>query len=211
MFVGVFSLLPVFAAVPFSPVALLFFHPFFAVLLPFSAFFLLFLLASVAFLLVVFVISLLGGCNVYKFNGASIPQEIKTVRVQFIRNDARYKDPQLSQQLTDKLRQKIVSQTKLTQVNNDDADYDISGAITQYDVSTSGISNQQVATNRLTVGVTLLLRDRKTPGAEPRNISASRSFDFSASLTLPQAELQLNDEIVRNLADEIFNQLFSDW
>ena len=162
------------------------------------------------FLLVLFVISLLSGCRVYSFNGANIPAEIKTVRVQYIENKARYNNAQLSPGLTDKLRQKIVSQTKLTQVNNDNADYDVSGYISQYDVSTSAISDQKVATNRLTVAVTLTLLDRKT-GKEPRNISASRSFDFSASLTLPQAELQLNDEIVRNLADEIFNQLFSDW
>ena len=162
------------------------------------------------FLLVLFVMSLLSGCKVYKFNQASIPPEIKTIYVRFIDNKARYNNPQLSPQLTDKLRQKIVSQTRLTQVNNDNADYDVSGYISQYDVSTSAISDQKVATNRLTVAVTLTLLDRKT-GKEPRNISASRSFDFSASLTLPQAELQLNDEIVRNLADEIFNQLFSDW
>jgi len=162
------------------------------------------------FLLVLFVMSLLSGCKVYKFNQASIPPEIKTIYVRFIENKARYNNPQLSPQLTDKLRQKIVSQTRLTQVNNDNADYDVSGYISQYDVSTSAISDQKVATNRLTVAVTLTLLDRKT-GKEPRNISASRSFDFSASLTLPQAELQLNDEIVRNLADEIFNQLFSDW
>jgi len=161
-------------------------------------------------LLVFVVISLLTGCN-YKFNQTSIPPEIKTVRVQFIENKARYKNPQLSPQLTDKLRQKIVSQTRLTQVNNDTADYDISGYISQYDVSTSGISNQQVSTNRLTVGVSLVLLDRKKPGSKPKNISASRSFDFSATLTLTEAERRLNDEIIRNLTDEIFNQLFSDW
>jgi len=162
------------------------------------------------FLLVLFVMSLLSGCKVYKFNEASIPAEIKTIRVRYIDNKARYNNPQLSPQLTDKLRQKIVSQTRLTQVNSDDADYDVSGYISQYDVTTSGISDQKVSTNRLTVAVSLTLLDRKT-GAEPRNISASRSFDFSASLTLPQAELQLNDEIIRNLTDEIFNQLFSNW
>jgi len=74
------------------------------------------------FLLVLFVMSLLSGCNVYKFNQASIPPEIKTIRVRYIDNKARYNNPQLSPQLTDKLRQKIVSQTKLTQVNGDDAD-----------------------------------------------------------------------------------------
>jgi outer membrane lipopolysaccharide assembly protein LptE/RlpB len=162
------------------------------------------------FLLVLFVMSLLAGCGVYKFNGASIPADVKTVRVQYIENKARYINSQLSPQLTDKLRQKIVSQTKLTQINGDNADYDISGFISQYDVSTSGISNQQVSTNRLTVAVSLTLLDRKT-GKEPRNITASRSFDFSASLTLDQAQRQLNDEIIRNLTDEIFNQLFSNW
>ena len=151
-----------------------------------------------------------AGCN-YKFNQASVPSEIKTVRVQYIENKARYQNQQLSPQLTDKLRQKIVSQTKLTQVNNENADYDISGFISQYDVTTSGISDQQVATNRLTVAVNITLVDRKSAGVEPKNFSISRSFDFSATLTLPQAELRLNDEMIRNLTDEIFNKIFSDW
>ena len=157
-------------------------------------------------------VSFLTGCKLYKFNQVSIPSDIKTVRVQPIDNKARYRgNTQLSPLLTDKLRQKIVSQTKLTQVNNDNADYDISGFISQYDVSTSAISGQQVATNRLTVAVSITLLDRKTAGAEPKNFSISRSFDFSATLTLPQAEQKLNEEMIRNLVDEIFNRIFSDW
>lgn len=150
-------------------------------------------------------------CKVYSFTGASIPPEIKTIRVQYLENKARYINLRLSPQLTDKLRQKITSQTRLTQVNSDTADFDVSGFVSQYDVTTSGISSQQVATNRLTVALNLTLIDRKTPNAEPKNFSVSRSFDFSASLTLSQAETNLNDEIIRNLADEIFNRLFSDW
>lgn len=165
-------------------------------------------ISLVAFL----IISLFTDCNVsYKFNQVSIPATIKTVRVQYIENKARYNYAQLSPQLTDRLRQKIVSQTRLTQVTGDNADYDISGFVSEYEVSTSAISQQQVSTNRLTVSVNLTLLDRKTPGAEPRNISASRSFDFSATLTLQQAELKLHDEIIRNLTDEIFNKIFSDW
>ena len=142
----------------------------------------------------------------------SIPSNIKTVYVHYIDNKARYTNPQLSPQLTDKLRQKIVSQTKLTQVNTDDnADYVITGSISQYDVTTSGISSQQVATNRLTVGVSLTLTDRKNSDKQPKNISVSRSFDFSANVTLQAAEASLKDEMIRNLVDEIFNQIFSDW
>lgn len=161
---------------------------------------------------ILFIVSFFAGCGVYRFNQVSIPENIKTVRVQNIPNQARYQgNIQLSPQLTDRLRQKILSQTKLTQVNNDNADYDISGFISTYDVTTSGISSQQVATNRLTVAVSITLTDRKTANAEPKNFTISRSFDFSANLTLPQAEQKLNDEMIRNLVDEIFNRIFSDW
>ena len=154
---------------------------------------------------------LFSSCGIYRFNQVSIPPDIKTVKVLPIENKARYINTQLSPQLTDRLRQKIVSQTSLTQVNNDNADYEISAYVSHYDVTTSGISAQQVATNRLTVGVSITLLDRKTPNAEPKNFSISRSFDFSANLTLPQAEQKLNDEMIRNLVDEIFNRIFSDW
>ena len=163
---------------------------------------------AVILLLVIYI----SGCKVYSFTGASIPAEIKTVRVQPIINQARYQgNMQLAPQLTEKLRQKILAQTKLTQVNKDDADYDISGIISQYDVTTSGISSQQVSTNRLNVGVTVTLLNRKAPGEEPKSYSISRTFDFSAGLTLQQAEQKLNDEMIRNLVDEIFNRIFSDW
>ncbi len=70
-----------------------------------------------------------------------------------LRIRARYVNPQISPRLTDRLQQKITGQTRLTRTNNDDAHYQISGYISEYSVSTAGISNQQAATNRLTVGV----------------------------------------------------------
>jgi len=156
-----------------------------------------------------FLVPFFTGCF-YKFNDVSVPPEVKTIKILTFDNKARYTNNRLSPQLADRLRQKIVSQTKLTPVNNESADWEISGYISQYDVTTSAISNQQVATNRLIVGVSITITDRVT-GTEPRNLSISRSFDFSATLTLTQAEQRLNDEMIRNLADEIFNQIFSDW
>ncbi|HLF44785.1 MAG TPA: LptE family protein [Chitinophagaceae bacterium] len=150
------------------------------------------------------------GCGIYKMADISIPDSIKTVRVNPIDNKARYINPQLSPQFTNKLRQKIVSQTRLTQVSNENAHYDISGWISQYDVSTSAISGQQVATNRLTVGVHISILNRLST-ERPKEFEISRSFDFSATLTLAQAEARLLDEIIRNLSDEVFNRIFSDW
>lgn len=150
-----------------------------------------------------------SGCFSYKFKDVSIPDSIKTVKVNFIENRARYVNPQLSPKLTDKVRQKITGQTKLTQTNSDNADWVIDGEIRDYSVSTSGISNQRETTNRLTVSVHIVLNDVKAN--EKREFDISRNYDFSANQSLQQAEARLSDEMIRTLTDEIFNRIFSNW
>lgn len=150
-----------------------------------------------------------SGCNIYKFNEATIPDSIKTVKLNQILNKAQYINPQISQKLSDKLRQKIVGQTRLSQTNNDNADWEINGTITQYSFSTSAISNQQVATNRLTVGVHITLNNRKADDVKEYDVS--RSFEFKGNQSFQQAEATLMDEMTRTLTDEIFNKLFSNW
>lgn len=149
-------------------------------------------------------------CSCYSFKDVSIPPEVKTVKVNYIENRAKIINPQLSQRLTDKLRQKIVNQTRLSQTNSDDAHYDISGQITEYYVTTSGISNQQAASNRLNVTVHLIFKNRLD---DKKNFEAdlTRNFDFSANVPLSQAEASLTDQIVQNMTDEIFNRIFSNW
>jgi hypothetical protein len=155
------------------------------------------------------IVILFAGCYTFKDIG-SIPKEVKTFRVNYIENKARYINPQLSPQLTDKLRQKITGQTRLAGVQSDDAHYDISGQVTGYTVTTSGISDQKAATQRLTVTVHINFRNNLDPS---KNFEAdvSRNFDFSASLTLTAAEAQLNETIVKNMVDEVFNRIFSNW
>jgi hypothetical protein len=152
---------------------------------------------------------LLQACGVYTFKDVSIPPEIKTVKVNFIENKARLVNPRLSPSLTDRLQQKIVGQTRLTRTNNDDADWVISGAITEYGVTTSGISAQQASMNRLSVLVNISLRDNIT--GKTSEYQVTKSFEFAGNLTLQQAETQLGDELIRGISDEIFNRLFSNW
>ncbi len=149
------------------------------------------------------------GCGIYKFTDAAIPDSIKTVRVTLLENRASYVNPSLSPQLTDKLRQKILSQTKLKQTNNDNADWEISGTITQYAFSTSAITGQQAANNRLTVSISIILQDRKTDKTEKHEVS--RSFEFRGDQSFQQAEASLADEMIRTLTDDIFTKLFSKW
>lgn len=153
----------------------------------------------------------MGGssCGIYRFNDASIPDSIKTVKINFIENKAPYINPQLSPKLTDKFRQKVLAQTRLTQTNNDNADWEISGTITQYSFITSAIAGQQSANNRLSVSVQITLYDRKTD--ETRRVDVSRSWEFKGTMTVQSAEASLGDELVRTLSDEIFNKVFSNW
>ena len=149
-----------------------------------------------------------SGCN-YKFKDISIPDTIKTVKVNFFDNKARYVNPQLSPRLIDRLRQKIVNQTRLTQTNNDNADWEVSGYISEYNLSTSAISGQREAGNRLTVGVHVTVSGLKME--TPKDYDISRNFEFSANKSLQQAEQELAEEMFRSLTDDIFNRIFSSW
>lgn len=150
-----------------------------------------------------------SACRVYSFRDATVPADVKTIKIQLFENKARYVNPQLSARLTDAFNQKVSRQTKLTRTNSDDAHYVVSGFISQYDVSTSGISSQTTATNRLTVGVHIILR--KTLENKTEEYDVSRNFDFNATLSVNQAENLLMDDILKNVSDEIFNRIFSNW
>lgn len=152
---------------------------------------------------------IVSSCGIYRFRDVSIDPRVKTVKISLFENRARYVNPQLSARLTDAFNQKVNRQTKLTRTTSDDAHYIVGGYISQYDVTTAGISAQQTASNRLTVGVHIILRntlDNKTD-----EYDVNRSFDFPATLSLPQAESQLMDDILKNVSDEIFNRIFSNW
>ena len=138
------------------------------------------------------------------------PPEVKTFRVNFFENKAQYVNTQLGIQLTEKLKQKIISTTKLRQTNNDDAHYDISGFVSQYYTSTTGISNNNATVNRLSVGFHLIFKNT-LDDTKSGEFDISRNFDFSASQTLQQVENSLTTEIVKGIVDEIFNKIFSNW
>jgi hypothetical protein len=149
-------------------------------------------------------------CKVYRFNDVTIPDSMHTIKVNFIENRAPYVNPQISPALTERLRKKLSSQTRLSVTNADNADYDVKATITDYSVSTSGVSNKQSSMNRLTVTVHVALTDQK--GGKPATeYDVIWNKEFAATLTLQAAEASLFDVIVRSLADDIFNRMFSDW
>jgi hypothetical protein len=135
---------------------------------------------------------------------------VKNFRVNYLENKASYVNPQLSPQLTEKVKLKIIGTTRLRQTNDDNADYDISGYVSQYSTSTISITGTSSSGNRLTVGFHLIFKNNLD---EKKNFEADimRTFDFDANISLSQAEAGLTTDIVKNLSDDIFNKIFSNW
>ena len=148
-------------------------------------------------------------CGVYSFTGAAI--EGKTVNIHFIENQARNIVPSLSASFTEKLRQRILSQTSLSQINSENTDYDISGYITNYDVTVASIAgNETSSANRLTITVLIDYKNKLNPKSNFQQ-NFSRFADFSASKNLQSVENQLIADISDQIVDDIFNKAFVNW
>jgi len=151
----------------------------------------------------------LAGCGVYSFTGATI--EGKNINIHVLENRAQNVSPSASPVLTGKVRNRILSQTGLSPVNSDQADYDISGYIKNYSVTVSGLQNTQTASqNRLTVDVEIAFKNKLNEKANFTQ-TFSRFADFPANQTLQAVEGKLMEDIGTQLADDIFNKAFVNW
>jgi hypothetical protein len=148
----------------------------------------------------------LSACGFYKLSGANV--EGKTINIHFIENRAALVNASLSQTLTETIRQRILNQTSLQQLNTTSTDYDLSGNILNYEIGLSAVQgNQTSAQNKITVTVEINFVN---------NIDTKKSFKksftkfavFDASRTLQDVERQLTTEICSDLADAIFNDAF---
>jgi len=164
-----------------------------------------------ALLFLICFFSLFTACKInYSLSGASIPPEAKTISVKYFENTASLAPPTLSQTFSEALRDKIISQTRLTLVKSN-GDLTFEGKITNYAVTPQGIqSSDQAALNRLTITVnvkyTCSFDEKKNYEKE-----FSRFADYSSSLALSAVETQLISQIDDQLVQDIFNKTFNDW
>lgn len=150
-------------------------------------------------------------CKYSTKDTAPIPADVKTFKVNYFENKARYINPQIAPRLTEAVKQKIISQTRLRQTN-DEGDYDISGYLSDYSVTTSGVANQSAGTNRLNVTFHLIFRNTIDPDPKKSfEADITTNYDFNAGLSLPEAEAQLAEKIIKNVTDGIFSRIFSNW
>ena len=153
----------------------------------------------------------LGACSGgYSFTGASIPPDAKTISVAQFPNYATTVNPQLSQKLTDDLRNLFSSQTSLNVVNGD-ADMEVAGEITSYTTRAAALSsNDEVSMNRLSITIKVRFTNKKDQKSDFEQ-SFTRYRDYNAQLNFSSVESSLMSEIVSELCDDVFNKAVVNW
>ena len=149
------------------------------------------------------------GCGVYSFTGAVVDPRIASYSIDQFSNLASYVSPTLSNTLTEKMRDKFNSNTRLNQLPRN-GDLHFAGAIVQYNVqpAASG-AGDQAALNRLTAGIRVECSNKITRKTWVQTFTTFVDFDRNTNLN--DVEPQLIDEITTRLVDDIFNRAFANW
>jgi hypothetical protein len=162
----------------------------------------------------VFTLSLLlcvQGCAIQvTFDGASIPENVRTASVQLFENRAAYVNPVLSQTFTEALKDRIINGSRLTMAEGT-GDVDFSGEITGYDTEPLAIQSDAISTEtRLTVRINVRYENFKDP-EKSWDSSFSAYRDFPSEQNINAIEGELVAEITEELTENIFNRAIADW
>lgn len=153
----------------------------------------------------------LSSCKInYSFSGASVSPDVKTVSIQYFKNNASLAKPALSQSLTEALKDIFTSQTNLGIVSKE-GDLNFQGEITGYQTSPVAIqSNDLAALNRLTISISVKFTNAKD---EKQNFEThfSRYADYSSSKSLSTVEDDLIRQVNEQLVQDIFNKAMINW
>jgi len=159
------------------------------------------------------VIVAIDGCGVkYGFTGGSIPEGMKTYTVEFFENTAPIVNPTLSQTFTEALKERIRSQSSLSQVtNNGDAIFE--GRITGYSIAPAAVEagTDRAALTRLSITVNVKYTNTIKP-EDNFEQAFTRFKDFSsAGGSIPAQEEALIRDINQMLTEDIYNRAFANW
>lgn len=149
-------------------------------------------------------------CGFYKMNGVTIPPDVETVSVAYFDNRAGIVNPLLSQQFSEKLKTKFISETNLDLVSGA-GDFSFSGSITEYTVEPVAIQNNTSSSlNRLKITILAKMECSKHP-----KLNFEQSFtqfqDFDANKSFSSLETRLVDDITNMIVQEIFNRAAINW
>ena len=172
----------------------------------------------VSCLIVILLSLMLSSCGIYKFSGASVSPEVKTVAITVFENNARLVVPNLSQKLTEGLKDQVLNGTSLSYVPDPEkADIIFEGTITDYTVQPVAITggtgaNAQTTSEQTRITITVNVKFTNVKEGKNWENSFSRYADFDNSRqSLQGVEQSLIDDIDKQLIQDIFNKAFVDW
>ena len=156
-------------------------------------------------------ILIVPGCTMnYSFTGASVPPELETISVQYFENRAPVIYPSLSQELTDALKDRFQSRTRL-QLTNDLGDADFEGTIVQYRTQPVSVqADEQAHLERLTITVEVTYTNTADPDLDFET-RFTRHEDYDARQGLEAVEADLVKKIIDQITEDIFNRAFVNW
>ncbi|NDP21466.1 MAG: LptE family protein [Paludibacter sp.] len=164
------------------------------------------------FIVVVVVFFLFNSCTIsYKFNGASIDySKTKSISISDFPNTAELIYPPLSQEFAETLRDTYSKQTRL-QLLKKGGDLNIEGEITGYQLTPMAISaDSYSAKTKLTITIKVRFSNNKNPEDDfDKSYTAYQSFDSSRMLSDVQDELM--KVMVKEIADNIYNDTVAKW
>jgi hypothetical protein len=154
---------------------------------------------------------ILQACKVsYSFSGASTGN-LETVSVQYFVDRSNLAPPNLSQFVTDELKDMIQRQTKLILINGL-AEANFEGEIRIYDGQRPvAISGDDVASlNRFTIAVKVKYNNALDPDLNFEE-TFSQYQDYDSRRSFQEVESELSEDIVKQIIEDIFNRAFVNW
>jgi hypothetical protein len=156
----------------------------------------------------------LTACKVtFSFTGASITPEMKTVSVAYFPNRAPIVNASLSQDFTEKLKDKFISQTSL-QMLSDGGDLSFEGEIVDYNTKPMAISQnaqqEQASLNRLTVVINVKFTNQIDP-TKSFESKFTAYEDYSSDQGLDAVEGELIPLIIDKIIEDVFNRSVVNW
>lgn len=155
---------------------------------------------------------LITSCSIsYKFNGANINyQTTHSISVADFPNNAPMVNPQLSNALSEGIRDLYQRQTRL-QILRKGGDLELEGEIVGYDIAQGAIGADSYASeSKLTIRVNVHFTNNIYPeDSFDKTYSASQTFDASRLLTDVQDELCAI--IIQEIAENIYNDTVAKW
>ncbi|MCH8546074.1 MAG: LPS assembly lipoprotein LptE [Cryomorphaceae bacterium] len=157
-------------------------------------------------MITVAVVACTGG---YSFTGGDVG-DAKTVSVERFPNNAPLVQPNLSQFLTEAIKDIFVQQTNLRLVD-DDGDFHFSGSITDYRITPLAPQADQTSSqSRLTIGIRVVFENHIEPKKSYEE-NFSRFADFDADANFSSIEEQLIRQINEELAENVLNRAIVNW